>query len=237
MILATIPALYGRTGAVLSALIIVFCAIGLTMHKSVYDGKPRPHFYCYYTNLSNLLVLVYFGILSPLLYQYPNLRRFIPAAEYCVAMAILLTHLVFHFILFPVIRPQLRNTRRTFHFRILAADNLIIHYIVPWLVLLYWLLCSPGKQHIPFYAALLWTILPAIYLCFILLRARTQENLHETASPYPYPFLDVSVCGAKRVAMNCLRLYALCTAYSTILLLLFRALFSFFGAGYALMLV
>ena len=237
MILASLPSLYGRVGAALSSLIIVFCCIGLTMHKDVYAGKPRPDFYCYYTNLSNLLVLLYFSLISPLLYLSPSLHRFIPTAEYCIAMVIALTHLVFHFLLFPAIRPQLKCAVWSFELRILAADNLIIHYIVPWLVLLYWLFCAPGKRQLSYSASVLWTLLPVAYLCFILFRGIKRTNLHETDSPYPYPFLDVAQWGAKCVALNCMRLYALSMAYSGGVLLLFKALFFLFGEDHALILI
>ena len=59
---------YGRPGAVLSALIVVFSLIGLTMHRDFYAGKRRRGFFCFYTNLSNLIVLIYFALIAPRLY-------------------------------------------------------------------------------------------------------------------------------------------------------------------------
>ena len=44
MLVVTPEPLYGRIGAVLSALIVVFCIIGLTMHKDFYAGKERKSF-------------------------------------------------------------------------------------------------------------------------------------------------------------------------------------------------
>ena len=59
---------FGRLGAVLSALIAAISLIGLTMHRDFYAGRRRKDFFCFYTNVSNLLVLLYFALLAPRLY-------------------------------------------------------------------------------------------------------------------------------------------------------------------------
>ena len=88
MLIVTPPAFYGHLGALLSALIVVCACIGLTLHKDVYAHTPRRDFYCYYTNVSNLIVLLYFALIAPWLYARAALRRFIPAAEFSVMMVI-----------------------------------------------------------------------------------------------------------------------------------------------------
>ena len=92
-------ALYGRVGAVLSALIVVSCFIGFTLHHDVYASIPRRDFFWYYTNLSNLLVVVYFSFAAPFFYARSAFGRFVPFAEFSVTMAIMLTHLIFHLII------------------------------------------------------------------------------------------------------------------------------------------
>ena len=212
----------GRLGALLSALIIVCSAIGLTMHRDVYAHRFRRDFYRYYTNVSNLLVLVYFALAAPVLHTRPALQRFAPTADFCVAMAILLTGTVFHFMIFPAVRrlmPTIQPCRET---HILAVNNLFVHYIVPWLTFFYWLLCSPDKHTVPLYAALLWTLLPLGYVVTAFQRGRTGVCLYETEYAYPYPFLDVQRFGMRRVLTNCLTLFVLCVLFSGGLLLLMR---------------
>ena len=236
MLIITPPALYGHLGALLSALIVVCACIGLTLHKDVYAHTPRSDFYWYYTNVSNLIVLLYFALIAPWLYARAALRRFIPAAEFSVMMVILLTHVVFHNLLFPDILRAARKTRRTRETDIMAADNLFIHYLVPWLTCLYWLLCSPDKDALTLPGALVWLAVPLIYLLCLFLRAR-RGNLAGTDSPYPYPFLDVQRLGAGRVARICLLLLALCVLVSLALLLAVRLSFARWGGGHALVLV
>jgi len=229
--------LYGRIGAVLSALIVVFCIIGLTMHKDFYAGKKRTGFFCFYTNLSNLMVCVYFALIAPRLYAHTSLRALIPHAEFALMLSIMLTFSVFHLLLFPSIRIALKNAPHTREFFIACIDNFIIHYLNPWLVLIYWLLCSPGKGTLGLKDAFLWTLFPLLYLAAILIRASRDRIIEETASPYPYPFLDISVLGTKHVLRTCFTLYGVCTAAGLTVMLITRTFFMLFGDGHALMLI
>lgn len=236
--LVVIPnAPYGRLGALLSALIVVSAMIGLTMHKDFYAGIRRRDFYAYYTNLSNLLVLLYFAFAAPLLYAKARLRPLIPHVEFGLMMGILLTHSVFHLLLLPGVLGQVRRMARTREYFILLSDNLIIHYLVPWLVILYWLLCSPDKAALGPSDAACWLAVPLLYLGAVLLRARLCGDIAGTDSPYPYPFLDVRSRGAARVALTCLLLLALCLFAGLGIIVALRAALALFGSGHALVLI
>ena len=202
---------YTRLGAVLSALIVVSCIIGLTMHKDFYAGEGRKEFFCFYTNVSNLFVLLYFAAAAPQLYRRPSLHALIPHAEFAVMMCIMLTFAVFHLLLFPALRIAAGRMPHTREYWIICIDNLIIHYLVPLSVFAYWLLCSPDKQTLGICDALYWTALPVAYIAFIFLRAKVKGVIRETGSPYPYPFLDKHALGAGRVARICAALYAIST--------------------------
>lgn len=237
MLVVISDTLSGRIGTVLSALIVVFCVIGLTMHRDFYAGVARRGFFCFYTNLSNLLVGVYFALIAPRLYASSRWRPLIPHAEFLIMMSIMLTFFVFHLMLFPAIRSAVGKVKRTREYRIVCTDNLIIHYLVPWLVFLYWLLCSPGKDSLGLLDAVLWTAFPALYLFCILLRARSGRIIEETGSPYPYPFLDIAALGRITVLRLCLVLYGICLAAGALTAALTRATFALFGGGHALLLI
>ena len=236
MLIVTPPALYGQLGALLSALCVVCACIGLTLHRDVYAHTLRRDFYCYYTNVSNLLVLLYFALVAPWLYARAALRPLIPAVEFGVMMTILLTHIVFHNLLLPAIRRAAQGVPRSRETDIMAADNAFIHYLVPWLTALYWLLCSPNKDALTPAGALWWLAVPLLYLLCVFLRAR-RGNLAGTDSPYPYPFLDVARQGAARVARTCLVLLTLCILVSLMLYGLVRLAYGQWGGGHALLLV
>jgi len=231
---------YGRLGALLSALIVAAGVIGLTMHKDFYAGIRRKGFYCFYTNLSNLLVVVYFSLIAPMLYKNTRLQALIPHAEFLIMMSIMLTFSVFHIMIFPAVSAAAGRAARTREFYIVLFGNGIVHYLVPWLVFAYWLLCSPGKRALGTADVFLWTAIPAGYLAVILLRAAIlRENgvIADAGSPYPYPFLDVKALGGRRVARVCFILYAFCLAAGAVMVLCVRGLITLFGDGYALFLV
>ena len=217
---------YTRLGTLLSALIVVSCIIGITMHKDFYAGKGRKEFFCFYTNVSNLAVLLYFALAAPMLYKTPALHPMIAHAEFAVMMCIMLTLAVFHLLLFPAIHMAIRDMPRTREYRILRADNFIIHYLVPLSVFAYWLLCSPNKQTLNVSDALYWTALPVVYILLIFVRAKIKGAITETSSPYPYPFLDRDVLGTRRVAGICAALYAICLFAGLIVIAGIRLIFA-----------
>jgi len=199
-----------RLGTLLSAVIVVFGVIGLTMHRDFYAGHVRRDFFCFYTNVSNLVVLIYFALGAPRLYARAQLHKLIPHAEFAVMMCIMLTFCVFHLVLYPPIRIAAQHMPRTREYFIVYADNIIIHYLVPLSVFAYWLLCSPEKRTLGPADALYWTALPLVYIACIFLRARRKIIIKETGSPYPYPFLDTDALGTVRVLRICAGIYGLC---------------------------
>lgn len=228
---------FGHLGAVLSALIAVISLIGLTVHKDFYAGRRRKDFFFFYTNVSNLLVLLYFALVAPRLYASARLRPLIPHAEFSLMMSIMLTFIVFHHLLSPAIYREMKSAPRDRDFAIVFADNLIIHYLVPWLVLVYWLLCSPGKRMLRVTDALLWTLVPLGYLGYIFLSAPLRGNIENTDSPYPYPFLNVRRLGVRRVTAACALLYGACTVAGLAVVALTQLFFAHFGGGHALILI
>ncbi len=230
------PTAYGRLGALLSALIVVCALISLTLHRDVYHHTPRPDFYSYYTNVSTVIVLVYFSIGAPLLYAKAPLRRFIPVVEFSIAMMIMLTHIVFHNLLFPALRKVVRDAEPSCDLSMLIVNNLFIHYLVPWLTFAYWLLCSPHKDVVTLPGTLVWLLVPLTYLYSVFRRAR-YGNIAGTDSPYPYPFLDAKQYGVKRVLLICLGLLALCILASLAVYAAVQLLYAYFGGGHALILI
>ena len=209
-------------GTILSALIVVFCVVGLTMHRDFYAGRSRKDFFCFYTNVSNLIVLLYFAGAAPLLYSNAELHPLIAHAEFAVMMEIMLTFSVFHLVLYPAVREAVKHMPHTPEYRIVCTDNFFIHYLVPLSVLAYWLLCSPRKDTLRTSDALYWTALPLLYAAYIFLRAPIRGQIDEAGSPYPYPFMDIRLFGVRRVMLYCTALYGACVLAGLLIITLLR---------------
>ncbi|MBP3656421.1 MAG: Pr6Pr family membrane protein [Clostridia bacterium] len=214
-------------GTLLSALIIVFSAIGLTMHECFYAGIRRKGFYCYFTNLSNLLVLLHFGLISPRLYTLPPLYPLIPHADFFVTANIMLTCTVFSSILMPPILSSLRGASLDRRLMMMACSSAVEHHIVPLLTLCYWLLCSPGKEQLGIADAWIWMLFPSLYLLGVLRRGMKGIPMYDTGLAYPYPFLDIGRYGAKAVSAVCIRLCAAAFVISVAAVAVVRLILSF----------
>ena len=68
-----------------------------------------------------------------------------------------------------------------------ATANLILHYIVLGLALLFWLLFAP-KGALKWGDPVLWAIYPLAYFAYALVRGASDGK-------YPYPFMDVPKVG------------------------------------------
>jgi hypothetical protein len=72
--------------------------------------------------------------------------------------------------------------------------NILLHYVMPPLYLLDWILFVP-KRRLIFRQSLYWTIFPLLYAAYVLLHGAFSGY-------YPYPFLDVSSFGYAQVFIN-----------------------------------
>ena len=143
----------------------------------------------YYTTLSNLLVVGFFSWILYLMWTKNeatlNSRLFL-RWKGSVTILITLTFLVYAILLAPQADPEDFNT----------IHNYALHYVVPILVLVDWLIFDKGKIY-KWSDPLLWTIAPLSYLAFSLIKGYVlnvpiPDSKH---SPYPYFFLNVNQYG------------------------------------------
>lgn len=180
-------------------IIAVISGVGVCRHTRLFTKEMRPDAFVYYTNLSNLLVWIYFTA-AFLLSLFPDTAvgrlTLSPTVRLSVMMCILITMLIYHFLL--------SKTDREYNPEGFArADNLLVHYIVPALVVAEWLLFA-DKSSLSAVSAAVWIVLPLAYVTFsTIYGSRRTEPLYKTDSTYPYPFVDLERIGAKRFLLNC----------------------------------
>lgn len=179
---------------------------GVSGQCGLRDGKLHPISFCYYTTLSNLLAALYQLLLAvAIALGSSGLLSFLRLAEVhlCVALSILLTFLVYHFLLWPA------ESKRQSH-RPSAAqlwDNRCVHYLSPLLTLLGWLLFAQ-KSGLSYGDAALWLLFPLAYLAFALVRAHIGPPFYPDGPRYPYAFMDFDKLGPKRALTNCALMFA-----------------------------
>lgn len=183
----------------LSALgIVLVTAAGLYKKAWLREKKClRAGFFVYYTHLSNLLVLVYELALGasghdPQCGAYRWLSS--PGVALSMTLCIYVTHLIYALVLIPLAKHD--NDESWLKGRYSFA-NVCVHYIVPGLVVVQWLLWQ-DKAGLTVWHALLWLVLPVTYFVLVMLRARTGKPIGFSGELYPYPFLDYPRLGAGR---------------------------------------
>ena len=162
--------------------IFLLGAVGLLIHSTLLQtGHIRAGMFCFYTNLSNLLVLVYelaLAIAAGLPHSAALRLLTDDTLSFSMALCTLVTHLVYQFILVPDAK---RNGKRFADFGA-SFGNLCVHYLTPLLVVAQWL------------------TLPLAYFAFAMLRGRSGKPIGHTHLVYPYPFLDLPRLGWRKFA-------------------------------------
>lgn len=189
---------------ILSAIIFAAAVYGLFLGGCMKNPGHSHNLLSYYTNLSNIIVLIYQlcvlgSFLAPNSSFYFAVRN--PLLQYSVANAITMTFLVYHFVLFPTVKKHkeaLTDAEKSGG--VITPNNLCVHYIVPLASLLFWLLF--GCKELPFWCVFAWLAVPAGYSLYILLRAALGINIYEKDTPYPYFFIDRNLIGTKRFIQN-----------------------------------
>lgn len=177
---------------VFKAILIIACGYGMLDNI----GVERFYRFNYYTVLSNSIVLMYFftsfiwGI-KQLIFNH-NKITFRPGLLVNIVYLIAITLLVYSFLLAP--SDIIAGNFWTIH-------NITVHYIVPIMVIIYWLLYCP-KGIIKHQTPILLIRFPLVYFIYIILRAMIVGNIDQLGTPYPYNFMDAAKYGWGTVSVN-----------------------------------
>lgn len=170
---------------------------GLYFHSTLpVTGHIRPGFFMFYTNLSNLLLAVYQLALGASGYDPGSgvFRRLSsPGVALSMTLCIFVTHLIYQWVLVPSAR---KRGKALSDIGFSSFGNLCVHYAVPWLTVVQWLLWQ-DKSGLNVGHAAWWLVLPLSYFAFGMLRGAAGKPIGHTKQRYPYPFMDPQVMGQR----------------------------------------
>lgn len=179
-------------------------AWGISLNLGISSGGFTLNGLAYYTLQSNVLCAVYF--LGAAVHSARHLDEdapaFLPRWKGAVVMCITVTLLIYHFLL--------AGGSFTMNGRV-DAGNLLVHYIVPVMTILNWLLFDQ-KGHYKKADPFLWLTAPIMYIVFVAVISQTSFRFYD-GSRFPYFFMDIDKLGFGSVA-----------AYIGVLFLFFTAL-------------
>lgn len=201
------------TELILCALTALASGLGLFLHRKDRNGKRRRDMFVYYTNQSNLLVCIYYGLLFVTGLFSANgagavLRT--PELQLVMASCILLTHLMYALVLWPVMikyKHKAGDARPSFGDAGRFISNMLVHYIAPILAVVEWAACAE-KSELTALSGLWCVILPLLYFTYAMIRGKSGRNLENTTSAYPYFFIDAGRLPKFKLARNVLLMAA-----------------------------
>lgn len=194
--------IHNRLLALTFRIVFLFgCGIGLYLNSGIPNGKFAPYMLIFYTIQSNALCFIFFSILA--IKNLKDLKnkgirgttRLFPHVKGAVTMTITMTLIIYHIVLVPM------YTSLDVHYSIFNWQNILVHYFVPIMAILDWLLFDE-KQRFNWFDPMLWILVPIFYFIFIVLRARFGGIIDIVQSRYPYFFIDVDSLGWVNVFKN-----------------------------------
>ena len=170
---------------------------GLLDGSGILAGTYHTGFPHMFTNVSNIFAWGYFFVAAIRLVasKGDGAKVFAPQAKYTAMISLLITALIAHFMLFDA---MFQNGQLVLH---LVA----MHYVVPIMALLDWLLFDEkGKMVV--WGPFAWLSLAVVYLVVVMVGAGPLGldlggGTTADVSRYPYTFLDPAISGVGGVAL------------------------------------
>ena len=166
-----------------------FCTLGILgiiASFGTFNYEFRTDFYVHFTNLSNYLciAIMFVELVETIKKNKNQYVTKLPLLKFIGLLAILLTFIIFNFIL-------AGDREMYLNFRI---NSVLFHIILPLMYLMDWILFYEHKK-IKWYYPLISVSFPVIYAIFIFIRAWILDFNPEAPYIYPYFFLNLDELG------------------------------------------
>ena len=173
-----------------------FCALGILgiiASLGIFEYTFRSDFYVHFTNLSNYLCIgiMFAELVQTLKKKEDSFVTACPKLKFIGLLAILLTFIVFNFLLAPTREAWLNFT----------IASVLLHLILPIMYVTDWFLFYERKK-VRWYLPLLSMIFPLVYIVFVYIRAWILDFNPEAPYIYPYSFLNLETQGVVKLKKN-----------------------------------
>ena len=157
---------------------LALCLFGLAVQMGLVGGTFNPGVLVFFTIQSNIVcAAMWIALLI-----WPRLS---PVIHGVASQGILLTMVVYHFLL-----AGGTFSMSTFGGGLFDVANLLVHYVVPTMMIIDFLLLSDA-QPLGRLAPVWWAAFPLAYFGFAMIHGATGRPVHEgAATSYPYFFID-----------------------------------------------
>ena len=186
--------------------IVIIASIGLYLNFKFLTFRQG---ILYFTNLSNLMCLIYFIglVIEMIVKKEKNLSSFHCITKGMVTMAITLTFFMYNF--------ALRNDSTSNVFIGHQLECNLVHIVVPLMVMFDYAIFGE-KGHLKKSYPFIWSSILIAYQIFVVIYV-TYGGRFIGGLTYPYSYMDVNTLGITRVIINMLIIYVLFMLYGIII--------------------
>lgn len=158
-----------KLGFGLLALSAIITEMATLLSEGVFDAANLFSYFTIQSNIIAIIILIFGALLAFAGKKSQRFEFFRGAGTFYMAVT---------GIVFAAMLSGLEGVRLT----AVPWDNIVLHYIIPIVMVLDWVI-DPPKRRIAFSRALLWLIYPLAYFAYSLIRGAIVNW-------YPYPFLN-----------------------------------------------
>ena len=166
-----------------------FCTLGILgiiASFGTFNYVFRPDFYVHFTNLSNYfcIIIMFIELVETIKKDKNEYVTKVPLLKFIGLLAILLTFIIFNFMLAGDREPELN----------FYINSVLFHIVLPIMYLIDWILFYEHKK-IKWNYPLISVTFPVIYAIFIFTRAWILDFNPKAPYIYPYFFLNLDELG------------------------------------------
>lgn len=174
-------------------ILIIGVSVGLYIKTGLYDGNFKVYTLIYFTNLSNIFVLIVFLIMVLCTAASRN-NKFL-RIKGSVMMSIILTGIVYNFVLLPSGFEMAGGSDTD------KIGSLLLHLFSPLMTVLDWII-NDKKGVFNKKDPIMWAYIPLLYFVFTVIQANLGGFIPNQISKYPYEFIAVDLLGWSKVMSN-----------------------------------
>ena len=159
-------------GTALGAITLILGLLGQFLASNRSNFMSGAHL-LYYTNISNVFAIMLMALLLVYSLSAKPMPNWLSAFRFVVSAGILLTCVAFSLLLLPQMNPSY----------LMSIDNILVHYAVPLLTCMDFVLFDQHKPRKKGFA-LLGLLLPLVYFVFVLVLSFNGQRFRGSAAPY-----------------------------------------------------
>jgi hypothetical protein len=179
--------------------LLIFSLSTLGVYLTIKDTVYPLEALSYFTTIINILTALFYGLFTIELALRKNRSPLLRFFKQSLMVYLIMTMLVYSFVLIPYILEEQVN------YRVFSGEDLLIHYVVPFVVLIDYIWFDEKgklKSYYPF--ANIGNIVFYVGYLFIYVSLGGRFHFGNGLSMYPYFFLNIEQTGLYPVILICI---------------------------------